>query len=79
MQNFTTLIVDMAKKEKLFARQGGPIIITQVLTLFPRSFLVYFCSRLALVTVSIKLGFDVSCSTNWFCALCNSKLAVTES
>ncbi|KAL8119871.1 hypothetical protein AgCh_017114 [Apium graveolens] len=30
MQNFTTLIVDMAKTEKLFARQGGPIIITQI-------------------------------------------------
>jgi len=34
MQNFTTLIVDMVKKEKLFASQGGPIILTQVLFLF---------------------------------------------
>ncbi|QCD80451.1 beta-galactosidase [Vigna unguiculata] len=30
MQNFTTLIVDMVKKEKLFASQGGPIILTQI-------------------------------------------------
>lgn len=30
MKNFTTLIVDMMKKEKLFASQGGPIIIAQV-------------------------------------------------
>ncbi|XP_047160897.1 beta-galactosidase 15, partial [Vigna umbellata] len=29
MQNFTTLIVDMVRKEKLFASQGGPIIISQ--------------------------------------------------
>jgi len=34
MQNFTTLIVDMVKKEKLFASQGGPIILTQVLFSF---------------------------------------------
>lgn len=32
MQNFTTLIVDMVKQEKLFASQGGPIIIAQVYT-----------------------------------------------
>ncbi|RDX58412.1 hypothetical protein CR513_62274, partial [Mucuna pruriens] len=30
MKNFTTLIVDMVKKEKLFASQDGPIIITQI-------------------------------------------------
>ncbi|KAK9948127.1 hypothetical protein M0R45_003715 [Rubus argutus] len=30
MKNFTTLIVDMMKKEKLFASQGGPIIIAQI-------------------------------------------------
>ncbi|KAK4430888.1 Beta-galactosidase 15 [Sesamum alatum] len=30
MQNFTTLIVDMVKKEKLFASQGGPIILAQI-------------------------------------------------
>uniref|UniRef100_A0A2C9W6M4 Beta-galactosidase n=1 Tax=Manihot esculenta TaxID=3983 RepID=A0A2C9W6M4_MANES len=30
MQNFTTLIVDMMKQEKLFASQGGPIIIAQI-------------------------------------------------
>ncbi|KAL6219654.1 hypothetical protein ACLB2K_007413 [Fragaria x ananassa] len=30
MKNFTTLIVDMMKKEKLFASQGGPIIIPQI-------------------------------------------------
>lgn len=30
MKNFTTLIVDMVKKEKLFASQGGPIILAQV-------------------------------------------------
>ncbi|KAG9443679.1 hypothetical protein H6P81_015019 [Aristolochia fimbriata] len=30
MQNFTTLIVDMVKKENLLAPQGGPIIITQI-------------------------------------------------
>ncbi|XP_048334543.2 beta-galactosidase 15 isoform X1 [Ziziphus jujuba] len=30
MQNFTTLIVNMMKNEKLFASQGGPIIITQI-------------------------------------------------
>lgn len=34
MQNFTTLIVDMVKKEKLFASQGGPIILAQVLSKF---------------------------------------------
>ncbi|CAI9100770.1 OLC1v1037937C1 [Oldenlandia corymbosa var. corymbosa] len=30
MQNFTSLIVDMAKQENLFASQGGPIIIAQI-------------------------------------------------
>ncbi|XP_010518958.1 PREDICTED: beta-galactosidase 15-like [Tarenaya hassleriana] len=30
MQNFTTLIVDMAKQENLFASQGGPIILAQI-------------------------------------------------
>ena len=30
MQNFTTLIVDMMRKEKLFASQGGPIILAQI-------------------------------------------------
>ncbi|XP_021902005.1 beta-galactosidase 7 isoform X2 [Carica papaya] len=30
MQNFTTLIVDMLRKEKLFASQGGPIILAQI-------------------------------------------------
>ncbi|KAK9102398.1 hypothetical protein Sjap_019652 [Stephania japonica] len=30
MQIFTTFIVDMMKKEKLFASQGGPIIIAQI-------------------------------------------------
>ncbi|KAG5546987.1 hypothetical protein RHGRI_012874 [Rhododendron griersonianum] len=30
MQNFTTLIVDMVKQEKLFASQGGNIILAQI-------------------------------------------------
>ncbi|XP_022731075.1 beta-galactosidase-like [Durio zibethinus] len=30
MQIFTTYIVDMMKKEKLFASQGGPIILSQI-------------------------------------------------
>lgn len=30
MQNFTTLIVNLMKREKLFASQGGPIILAQV-------------------------------------------------
>ncbi|PKA48233.1 Beta-galactosidase [Apostasia shenzhenica] len=30
MQNFTTLIIDMLKQERLLAPQGGPIIITQI-------------------------------------------------
>ncbi|ESQ33661.1 hypothetical protein EUTSA_v10006871mg [Eutrema salsugineum] len=30
MQNFTTMIVDMVKKEKLFASQGGSIILAQI-------------------------------------------------
>ncbi|KAK7265465.1 hypothetical protein RJT34_33085 [Clitoria ternatea] len=30
MQNFTTLVVDMVKKEKLFASQGGSIILAQI-------------------------------------------------
>ncbi|KAF6170572.1 hypothetical protein GIB67_031980 [Kingdonia uniflora] len=30
MQNFTTYIVDMMKREKLFASQGGPIILSQI-------------------------------------------------
>lgn len=30
MKKFTTLIVEMMKKEKLFASQGGPIILSQV-------------------------------------------------
>ncbi|XVE97866.1 hypothetical protein REPUB_Repub03eG0055600 [Reevesia pubescens] len=30
MQNFTTLIVDMVKKERLLASQGGPIILAQI-------------------------------------------------
>ncbi|KAA3472187.1 beta-galactosidase 15-like [Gossypium australe] len=32
MKNFTTLIVDMVKKEKLFASQGGNIILAQLET-----------------------------------------------
>ncbi|KAL6010579.1 Beta-galactosidase 7 [Asimina triloba] len=31
MQNFTALIVDLVKQEKLLAHQGGPIILTQVI------------------------------------------------
>ncbi|KAE9447372.1 hypothetical protein C3L33_20719, partial [Rhododendron williamsianum] len=30
MQKFTTMIVDMLRKEKLFAPQGGPIIMSQI-------------------------------------------------
>ncbi|XP_075667519.1 beta-galactosidase 15-like isoform X2 [Castanea sativa] len=30
MKTFTTLIVDMMKRETLFASQGGPIILSQV-------------------------------------------------
>ncbi|KAL4380244.1 hypothetical protein AHAS_Ahas04G0014100 [Arachis hypogaea] len=30
MKNFTTLIVDMMNQEKLFASQGGPIILAQI-------------------------------------------------
>ncbi|KAK6136290.1 hypothetical protein DH2020_029954 [Rehmannia glutinosa] len=30
MQTFTSLIVDMVKQEKLFASQGGPIILAQI-------------------------------------------------
>ncbi|KAL2896268.1 Beta-galactosidase 5 [Bienertia sinuspersici] len=30
MQGFTTKIVDMMKSEKLFASQGGPIILSQI-------------------------------------------------
>lgn len=30
MQNFTTLIVDMVKRENLFASQGGPVILAQI-------------------------------------------------
>ncbi|XP_050243381.1 beta-galactosidase 15-like [Quercus robur] len=30
MKNFTTLIVDMMKRENLFASQGGPIILSQI-------------------------------------------------
>ncbi|KAL3532723.1 hypothetical protein ACH5RR_006244 [Cinchona calisaya] len=30
MQNFTSVIVDMVKQEKLFASQGGPIILAQI-------------------------------------------------
>ncbi|XP_026445651.1 beta-galactosidase 10-like [Papaver somniferum] len=30
MQNFTTYIVNLMKKEKLFASQGGPIILSQI-------------------------------------------------
>ncbi|KAK3183778.1 hypothetical protein Dsin_031064 [Dipteronia sinensis] len=30
MQNFTALIVEMMRKEKLFASQGGPIILAQI-------------------------------------------------
>lgn len=30
MQRFTAKIVDMMKKEKLYASQGGPIILSQV-------------------------------------------------
>ncbi|KAK7405319.1 hypothetical protein VNO78_06537 [Psophocarpus tetragonolobus] len=30
MQNFTTLIVDKMRQEKLFASQGGPIILAQI-------------------------------------------------
>ena len=45
MQIFTTKIVDMCKEAKLFASQGGPIILAQVL-----SFLV--------VTVNVAIGIN---------------------
>lgn len=44
MQNFTTLIVDMMKQEKLFASQGGPIIIAQVFMLIFFLFLWFLIS-----------------------------------
>jgi len=34
MQNFTTKIVELMKEEKLFAWQGGPIVLTQVPCIF---------------------------------------------
>lgn len=47
MQNFTTLIVDMVKQEKLFASQGGNIILAQVsmnnsFSLLARCYIVRF-------------------------------------
>lgn len=33
MQRFTTKIVDMMEQEKLYASQGGPIILSQVVDL----------------------------------------------
>ncbi|GMH19430.1 hypothetical protein Nepgr_021271 [Nepenthes gracilis] len=30
MQRFTTLIVDMMKKNNMYASQGGPIILSQI-------------------------------------------------
>lgn len=34
MKRFATKIVQMMKKEKLFASQGGPIILSQVRSIF---------------------------------------------
>ena len=34
MKTFTTLIVNMMKRENLFASQGGPIILSQVSELY---------------------------------------------
>ena len=46
MQNFTTYIVNLMKQEKLFASQGGPIILSQAsIAIFWQLFfnmLVYF-------------------------------------
>lgn len=33
MQRFTTKIVNMMKAERLFESQGGPIILSQVITI----------------------------------------------
>jgi hypothetical protein len=35
MKSFTTYIVDLMKKERLFASQGGNIVLAQVVTVFP--------------------------------------------
>ena len=42
MKKFTTYIVNLMKKEKLFASQGGPIIMSQVYAQMPMS-LIYRC------------------------------------
>ena len=42
MQAFVTKIVQMMKDEKLFAPQGGPIILAQVLIVWPNLCLISF-------------------------------------
>lgn len=48
MQNFTTMIVDMVKKDKLFASLEGPIIFTHVI-----KFLIS-CYQLSTYIVHVK-------------------------
>jgi len=42
MQAFVTKIVQMMKDEKLFAPQGGPIVLAQVFILQPTKCLISF-------------------------------------
>ena len=42
MQNFTTLIVDKVKEERLLATQGGPIILLQVFIVLLYCLLIVF-------------------------------------
>lgn len=42
MQRFTAKIVDMMKEEKLYASQGGPIVLSQVKNLTQKLGLIIF-------------------------------------
>lgn len=53
MKNFTSLIVNMAKQENLFASQGGPIILAQVHEFFSNFFFQF--SELDMSNIACKL------------------------
>ncbi|OVA08315.1 D-galactoside/L-rhamnose binding SUEL lectin domain [Macleaya cordata] len=65
MQNFTTLIVNMVKQEKLLAPQGGPIIITQIENEFGNVMTDYGDAGKSYVQWCAKMAVSLNVGVPW--------------
>ncbi|KAK2968739.1 hypothetical protein RJ640_020375 [Escallonia rubra] len=65
MKNFTTLIVDMIKRENLLASQGGPIILTQIENEYGLVSSSYGDEAKSYVNWSISLAKSFNVSVPW--------------